>query len=247
MKRTLTLSLVLGALLANAQAVTTISLASLMDPNGGFTIAPIPTGRVQINLGDGTPGDRDGRWLPTDTSVPVGGAGFDAFPNEENFSVGSLDYDEALIFGTGVETIPILSLDLSGLQTDVDHVAMAAADITGLQAWQFGAIDAGDTVTFTDGVLTSIDVDVTADAAIADFDTFLGGPLKVFNGNLVFSGNDISWTILDTEFINAFPIADGNSTLDWNLSGTVLSVIPEPSSGLLALAAASLVFRRRRR
>ncbi|MEM9480531.1 MAG: PEP-CTERM sorting domain-containing protein [Verrucomicrobiota bacterium] len=228
-----------------APAVTTIQLASLMDPTSGFSASGVPTGltgRVQINYGTGLPGDRDGREFPEGT--PVGGAGSDAFPREENFVVGSLTYDESLVSGSGIETVSILGINLGELQNDVS-AANLEPDFRGIQPWSFGTIDAGDTITFTDGVLTSLDIDLTADIPVADANF---PPAVIFDGTLVFSGNSIRWVVSDTESIDSpfFPIVI-DQTIDWELNGVVLAVVPEPSAGLLAFGALSgLVLRRRR-
>ncbi|WP_309380351.1 hypothetical protein [Cerasicoccus frondis] len=223
---------------------------------------------AQINLGDGSlgtvganTGDADGGYNINErgSSTPTQlGSDIDVFPREENFEVGFLSYDAGAITGSGVETTAITDIDLSAFWTadpnrtssSPDSAPTVISDISdyALGLWffnytgsiTFGALDAGDTVTFTNGVLTSIDLDL--DTAFV-LDVFGTGESE-WNGNLTIAGLDFSYQINETE-VTAF----GPITFTADLAGTVTpTVVPEP--GVYALLAgfasfAALVIRRR--
>ncbi|MEM9754301.1 MAG: hypothetical protein AAF916_13090, partial [Planctomycetota bacterium] len=83
---------------------------------------------------------------------------------------------------------------------------------------------ATDTVTFVDGVLSSIDFDVDTTFTADGF----GTPVT-WTGSLIVSGADISYQINDAQPLGFF----GNATLVADITGTV-NAVPEP--GLAAIA-----------
>ncbi|MEO1717524.1 MAG: PEP-CTERM sorting domain-containing protein [Planctomycetota bacterium] len=245
--------------LAGSAMGQSISLASTMDTNGFVSEDSFTFAFAQIGQGDGTLGtamtfgDADGLYslakLGAADPGPTFGTPVDLFPREENFEVGSIGYDTAAISGNGIETTSITSLDLSGLWTaDPNRVngvpgstPTVLSDISdrAIGLWffdapgsiDFGAFDASDTVTFTDGLLTSIDVSVAADFVVDGF--------GVYSGTLEFSGNGISFQIDD--------VSDSlGNTVVIDLTGTVNAVVPAPGTALLLAAGAFGATRRRR-
>lgn len=253
----------LGMLVVAGSAVgQSISLASTMDGSSFVSEDAATFAFARINEGDGSlgsaganTGDADGLYGLANLNAPDAGPAFgtpvDLFPREENFQVGSLGYDAGAIFGSGVETTAVTSLDLSQLWTSDPNrvngtpgsVPTVVSDISdrALGLWffdspgslAFGALDASDTVTFTDGQLTSIDVEVDA--------SFILGGSGTWTGLLTFSGDGISFQINDTQNLGFFP-----STVVFDLTGTVNAVVPAPGTALL-LAAGALGTTRRRR
>ena len=221
---------------------------------------------ARINLGDGSlgsvganTGDADGTYNIANIGNPDPGSLFgsptELFPRETNFNVGSLTYDENDISGIGVETTAITSLDLGEFWTadpertaagpsaptvvsDISDFAIGIWFFNGPGGISFGGLDAFDTVTFTDGVLTSIDLNITTAFTIDVFGSALS-----YDGIFSITGSDISYQINDTEstFI-------GDSTFVADVSGTVNAVVPEPTAGILfgASLTAIALFRRRR-
>lgn len=258
----------------------TIPLNSTMDGSGYMAEDIVTGGFSRINLGDGkigtagfilnpaspnypNSGDRDGHynWNGSDnpalisSPVPLG-SGWDLFPRETNFTIGTLTYNDAGFTGIGIEVFSITSLDLSAFWTsdpnrtnstpgnlptvisDISDHAIGLWLFGGAGGISFGALDAADTVTFTNGALTSIDLQVTTAFSANAFASSL-----VWDGTFSISGADLSYQIHDSAstFI-------GPSTFVADLKGTVNAVVPEPSSlALLALAGAALGCRRFRR
>jgi hypothetical protein len=235
---------------AHPALAAVVPLASSMDPAGRITESQLTAGQARIDLGTGAPGDADGVYDLNDDTVLFGSPA-DVFPNEAAFNVGSIAVDTAGVTGLGIEVAPITSLDLSLLWA-ADSGATDISD-TGLDLWffdgpvefTFGSLDASDTATFTNGVLTSIDLSITAAFSA---NTFLG--VVVWTGGaLSVAGDQFSLQLNDTQ-----PTAFGDSTFVIDLTGTVNAVgsfaVPEPTSaGLLggATLVAVLVKRRHRR
>lgn len=248
-------------------ALQQVSLASTMEPNG-FISETAGTGSfARIGLGNGAlgqvgarSGDVDGAYRIEDLNdfnPSQLGSGFDVFPREADFLVGSFTFDDAGITGLGTQTTAITALDLGELWTSDSQrtssssqsVPTVLSDISdhalGLWWWNspgsivFGPLDGNDTVTFVDGVLDSIDLDIDADFTIGPG---IAGEATTWRGTVTVSGNQFSFDILDTQDFG-FP---GDSTLEIDLTGTVAAVgvleVPEPASafgvlGLLALSA----------
>jgi hypothetical protein len=170
---------------------------------------------------------------PTPLGTPI-----DIFPREANFLVGSLVYDDTAITGTGVETVAIKSIDLAEFWTsDPNRVGTppgsggpmtVISDISdqGMGLWwfntaggiTFGGLDAADTVTFTDGVLTSINLEITTTFWGLDFG---GGPHE-WSGTFSIVGDQLSYQINDT--IATSHSGTGFSTFVADLTGTVAAV-----------------------
>ncbi|MEM6639391.1 MAG: VPLPA-CTERM sorting domain-containing protein [Pseudomonadota bacterium] len=243
-----------------AQAATTISLASIMDADSFISESAFSGAYAQISQGDGSlgsvgalTGDNDGLYNLNDFGQPNPQmfGGVDLFPREQNFQVGSVTYDETQITGVGVETVQISSIDLSELYTpdpertnpspgtapsvisDISDLAIGTWFFNAAGGISFGDLDANDTLTFTDGVLTSIDLEITTVFSVQSFD------LIEFEGVFRISGNEIGYLINDFQF---------GSTLEANITGIVSAVVPVPPALLLfpsALAAFGALRRRR--
>lgn len=238
-----------------------ISLASTMDGSSYMAQYPATGSFARINLGDGTVNDRDGlyRWNGTaDPAIIVtgGGAGQDGeilggginlFPREANFQVGSVTYNENLVSPTGISTVPITTIDLGAFwtadpaRTTAPFLPTVISDISdqAIGFWffnmaggiGFGALDANDTLTFTDGVLTSIDLELTT-----SFSAY--GGAFTWNGVFSITGNEIAYQIDQT--------LGGSQRFVADLTGTVNSVIPEPSALLLSALGSLALLRRKR-
>ncbi len=209
-------------------------------------------------------GDRDGHYLlptspapgyspATHVSPTATGTGWDLFPRETNFQVGNLTFDDTGFTGIGTETFTVTAIDLSGLWTSDPNRTVGTpgsmpskiSDISdhAIGLWffgspggiSFGALDAADTITFTNGILTSIDIDITTVFTISAYNV-------AWDGNFSISGRDISYQINDTAGIPGF----GLSTFVADLNGTVNAVIPEPSTALLGALGVLFLARRRR-
>jgi hypothetical protein len=248
----------------------TVSLASNMDGDSYIYESQFTGSFARINLGDGLPGDADGVYDPNGPGGVLNpnptpfGSPIDMFPREANFLVGEITHAAIVPGFTG--TVAIDSYDLGEFWTsDPNRVGDPAgsggpptvvSDISdqAIGLWffntpgsiLFGALDSSDTVTYTNGLLTSIDMEITTQ--FTGTDPFTSAPIAWGDtpgtGTFSISGNQLAWTILDTE-----PSLFGPSTFDANLTGTVTSVVPIPGavwllgSGLLGLAG----FARRRK
>ncbi|MEM7783253.1 MAG: PEP-CTERM sorting domain-containing protein [Planctomycetota bacterium] len=258
MSRYLAAAIAAAVLLTSNADAELVSLASTMDGFGYFTENAFTDSIARINFGDGSATDRDGMnqfsdgggdpLLPESTYDPlVGGGGVSTvniFPNETNFNVGQVGFDETGLLPSFTGTVAVNSLDLGAFYTTGD----ATSDINGVDfpnifpfggGLTLGTFDANDTLTFTNGLLTSIDVEV--DATI----NAVGAP-GPYVGTLTFSGSNIALDINATQ---------GPSTIDFQLSGIVgavnnfqISAVPEPGSfGLAATAFGLIALRRRNR
>jgi hypothetical protein len=177
-----------------------IDLATVVTPESRVAEYDLTGSQARVAFGTGGPGDFDGLYDVNDPTTMYG-RGLDLFPREGNFVVGSLGYevgDAGVLSGT----FPVTELDLTGLWIDDSRTS----DIAGaaLRVWlfnrdvrlRFGSVDAADTVTFTNGVLTSLNVDVTAELSV-DFASGLAPP-TVYDGRLTLLGNRLALSIDDT-------------------------------------------------
>ena len=232
------------------------------------SFARIGLGDGSLGSAGANTGDTDGLFLfpgppfadepPTDNLI-LTGTPVDVFPREQNFEVGELTYDSSGVTASGVETVNVTGLNFDGLwladPARVDFANFNAptviSDISdyAIGLWFFNfpgsiefdtSVTAADTVTFTDGVLTSInvvkDVDFIVDAA------GFGSSELVYSGTLEFDGVSISLQIDD-----ANPgFTGGESRVIFDLTGRVTAVVPTPGSAL-SLAIVGLIATARRR
>jgi hypothetical protein len=245
------LSLVI-TLSSASHAAVVVSLASTMNGSSYISERDATGVGAQINLGNGLPGDRDGLNLvsnvPADNIRPTGaavGGAINFFPNEVNFGVGSLTYDDIGLTGIGIEQAPITIFN-PNLFWAAGSSTTDLNDDGGFDLWfpgtnssvAFGGLDANDRVTLTNGVLTSIDLSTTSLLNL-DFGAF--GGIFSFPGNFSITGNALSFQV-DSETI-------GVTRVVANLTGTVNAVnaVPEPTSLLLMASGLGLAMLRRRR
>ena len=227
-----------------AAAVTVVPLASTMNEEGFISDRDITGGISRISLGDGSASDLDGVYNVND-ETQLFGSGINLYPNEGNFTVGSLTYDETDLTGSGTEVISIATLNLASLAASDIPAAARLGWFNAPTDFVFGTLDAADTVTFTNGVLSGINLGVTASFVL----TTQQGSLS-WDGSFGINGNAISLQINDTNTLpNPFnptgpPIEDAPIVADF--VGTV-NAVPEPSSALLAGLALLLGVGRRSR
>ncbi|MCW1885561.1 hypothetical protein OKA04_12550 [Luteolibacter flavescens] len=260
--RSILLISLLGA--ASSLHAATVSLASTMSGDSYISEDAATGGFGMIRLGNGSLGTAGANTGDADAIYDINNLGqanpgsplgttIDLFPRETSFQVGSLSYDETGLTGVGTETVAITSFDLSAFWTSDPARTNGApggpptviSDISdhALGLWffdapggiSFGSLDASDTLTFTNGQLTSINL-----AIPTTFTVNIGTELA-WSGTFSVTGNQIAYLINDVQetFI-------GPSTLTANLTGTVNAVVPEPAVTLLGSLGALLLLRRRR-
>lgn len=204
-----------------------IELASAID-TGEIREFEITGSQANISFGDGTPGDADGLYAVDDPTMAFGS--LDLFPNEADFVVGMLTYDRMLVCDTGVVTVAIEALDISELwaagsaTTDISDAALSLWFFEQVNDLQFGPLPKDATVTFTDGMLTSIDlaltVSFTTDVPTDDTDPVWSGSLSFAGDAFTLSIDDVA-TDINTGF---FVVPESNLVMD--ISGTVDAVTP---------------------
>ncbi|MEM1293928.1 MAG: hypothetical protein AAGH89_01095 [Verrucomicrobiota bacterium] len=218
---------------------------------GSFAMISLGDGSINGSPNDGDDafaGDRDGLYDLNDLGSPNPfqfGGGLDIFPTETAFSIGALTYDESQVLPVGASNFAISSIALD-LSSDINMTNWFAFTPTG--AYSFGALDAADTITFQDGILSGVDLEVdlffaldtTNIASLTDATV----TSTTWQGTFSISGSDISLQINENQLvadpfggvpIGGFPPgADVSSTFTLNATGTV-NAIPEPS-GLVLVA-----------
>lgn len=205
-----------------------VSLASDVTPDSQIAEVHLTGSQARISFGDGSPGDIDGLFDVNDPSIMYG-PGFDVFPREGDFQVGSLGFDATGATGCLAETLPVTTLDLSELWTD----GSSATDISGraMTRWlfglevtmRFGDLDPADTVTFTDGILTSVDVEVAVELEVP-YGAGISAP-TVYGGTLTFRGDDLSLSMDDTAVdIQTALGVQPQSRMIIDIEGTVIAV-----------------------
>ncbi len=246
----LSVALMIGLWLGStAYASSVISLASSMDPAGGLTENAVTGSQARINLGTGLPGDNDGLYDINNSATPFGA--IDLFPSEAAFSVGSITVDAGAVSGFGVEVAAVTAIDLSGLwasgsaTTDISDAALDLWLFEVPNSFTFSALDVADTATFTNGVLTSIDVSLDA-----QYNSFDGASNPItWNGTFSISGDTLALTFNDTQNFDTGFFGVVPSTFTSDLTGTVNAVgnyvIPEPATMTLLALGMGAVMRRR--
>ena len=222
-------------------ANVTVPLASTMDSDSFMSDSQVTGSIARIGLGDGSANDVDGGYNIANENQ-LFGSGFNLFPTETNFIVGSLSYDNSVLTGVGTEIIGVSSIDLNSLSdTDISSSAREAW-FGGLpSSFSFGALDVNDTLTFLDGSLLSINVSLDAAFQILD-----GASNQLsFNGIFTIDGAELSMQIQDVQNFNTGFFGVVPTTVTVDMKGLV-NAIPEPSTALLGLLGSLLILRRRR-
>jgi hypothetical protein len=164
-------------------------------------------------------------------SVTFGSTSFDGFPNDANFRLGSVTYDESVLTG-GTGTAPITDLVL-GIGSDPDDASYVNygrwTDIVTTVNTFSG------TVTVDNGQVIAMDLtsDVSIEYPVSTFTLSADGYFNV-------TGNQFDG------YLEGDTWAPGYSAI-WDLQGT-LTTVPEPASlSLLAIGGVAALSRRRRR
>jgi len=169
-------------------------------------------------------------------------------PDVGQFSIGNLEWDDASLTGSGIETIAAASLTLSLDLTDFSPM-FGTHNINNEFFWDYrGDVSnlGGTGLTFQDGVLTS--VDFTADVDV--FPRFAGNDGAAFvtpySGNVTFSGDSFQFNVDEILANNSSILGNiENSHLVFDAAGTF--AIPEPSSLLLLISALGMMNLLRRK
>lgn len=236
-----------AALLPGVALAQTVSLSGPADADSRITEIGAFSAFAQIDFGDGMPGDADGAYSIIDDSLF--GTGVDVFPNETAFSVGSVSYDDGILNGSGPETLPVTAIDLSSFVGN----SGSGADISNLDLLftpgniiSFGGLDASDTISFEDGVPTSIDLEI--DFFLTLFFDFSGTP-TTYEGSFSISGDQFLLSMNSEETNIVSPFAPGgiipSSTVIFDVRGRV-SAVPAPGAMALFGCGAFAAARRRR-
>lgn len=172
----------------------------------------------------------------SDPSVQFGSLAFDGFPNDEDFRLGVVTFDEsAAPSGTGTVPITALLLGVGTDPTDSGHVNYGRWTDIATSVNTFSG-----SVQLLNGLVTSIDL-------VADIELLIPSL-----GNLIVPGTfSVSGDRFDG-YLEVAPFPGDNARLVWDFAGTLTTVaVPEPSTLLLASGAlAALVathIRRSRR
>jgi hypothetical protein len=222
-----------------------LQLDATMNPNGYVTESAFTGGGASMAFaGSDQHGlGHDGWWELVDATFDINGSstngtdhigsGFKVFTNGNAFDWGSVTYAEAAITGVGVEYAPITSANLN-VDGSISQAALSMSFFDSPTPFTFGAVDGNDRLVFTDGVLTGVELSVTANFSISNFGYSFDGEFTINGGNVFLDINDTYSGFM------------GSTTVVWNLPGT-LNAVPEPSAvGLLAFAGLGLLRRRHR-
>lgn len=168
-------------------------------------------------------------------------------PNPGAFDIGSLTYDTNRLTGIGTEILDPTKFELTISRADysfnVLNESTAPGTWTGYPYYYWGIDNytlsisniSGEGLTFVNGVLTTMDfqanVRITSPMA----------PNVTWDGTLSFDGLNFVFNINESEFVNGF----GDLHIVMDRAGTI-SLIPEPTTGLLlAIGCFAITLRRR--
>ncbi|MEM9080591.1 MAG: hypothetical protein AAGC74_07875 [Verrucomicrobiota bacterium] len=210
------------ASLTDTSSPITFSLASTMSDDSTISEFDLTASFARLGNGDGSSPDADGFWDLSNPTVRFGSenpitSANDVFPNENNFSLGSLTFDPSSLIGSGSETIAISSVSLD-LSEDIASSALATFVSGASTTLTFGTLDPSSTLTFTDKVLTSLDLTIPFNLTYST----IQGPL-VYSGELATEGNTLSITMASSVSTNGFT-PSGVSRMVWDLNGTLNAV-----------------------
>jgi hypothetical protein len=146
------------------------------------------------------------------------GAGTNVFPLGTDFGVaGTVTVDDSAVTGSGIELAPItgLSIDFDSFVADDDAVTNAG------YATAFSGISGS--VTYTNGVPTSIDLDSTVTFSY-DYSSFGAGILDFVGDFEIVAGSfDLS---VDAP---TYPSPFGTIEFEWDVTGSAAALTPPPA------------------
>ncbi len=200
-----------------------VALDGIADGDSAYIENPSDT-FFRMDLVQPPPNDHQQRFhLISDPSVVIGNPAFDGFPNDSDFRLGNVTFDEsALIGGTGTAPISAIELGIGAQPGNPSYINYGRWDDIETTVTDFSG-----TVELVNDVLVSMSL--TSDVMVTAF----GGSI-VANGNFDVSGE---------QFVGLIA-TDSDTPVVWDFSGT-LTTVPEPTAlSLLAIACVAIVRRR---
>lgn len=176
------------------------------------------------------------------------------------FSAGSIVYDDSVLTGSGTEVIGVSALSLTFNNAGFSPALSPYNDNVGASQGNFGfsvvltaSNLSGNGLTFTNGVLTSVDLGSDISIAVtglgATFQYTYDGSLSVAGNSYVFDVNQQktnSIVILDCEIVPGEciefpPVVFNDTRVVLNRAGTIAAVSPVPEPATYAMMLAGLV------
>ncbi len=171
-------------------------------------------GFYRMDLYDPPPRETQQRFhLISNPSAAIGSTTFDGFPNDEDFRIGSVQYDDAdLVSGSGVANITSLSVGIGYDPANPSYINYIRWD-----PQTANVLSLEGTVTIVNGVVTSIDLESTIEFQFMVLENTLitePGTFKI-TGNR-FDGY-VQYVVPNTE----------GKRLIWDFAGTLTTVTPQ--------------------
>lgn len=166
----------------------------------------------------------------SDPSVTFGSLALDGFPHDENFRLGTVTYNDAGLGGNGVAPITGVTLGVGADPADASYVNYARWTPINTTVDSFVG-----TVTLAAGQVTSIDLNSVVTLTIPAVAN------RQAPGTFTISGNRFDGH-METSNTATSP---GDNRFVWDFAGTLTTVVPEPSSLLLAALGAAFLGRAR--
>ena len=193
-----------------------ISLSGTADPTSAY-YEYYSDAFAQIALRDPPPNEHRQRFHAISNPSVVYG-GLDLFPNDELMNFGALSYDDgALVGGNGTAAITDLALGITANPLDLAYRNWARFEMSTYLTGYSG------TVTYSQGILTSIDLFATVELR----GTLLGSTVEgVYAGSFSISGNQFVVDIEDDPIIDTIFAPEGAPVhLAWQFTGTMDAVL----------------------
>ncbi|HZZ74094.1 MAG TPA: hypothetical protein VFE24_17710 [Pirellulales bacterium] len=191
----------------------TISLAGVADGSSAY-YEHFSDGFIQVDLYDPPPRETQQRFHSiSNPATEYGSLTYDGYPNDANFHLGSITYDEtALVGGTGSAPITAVSLGIGADPADPTYININRwSPTTTVNAFS-------GTVSFLSGVPTGIYLNATATLDFTAFAVPVSAP-----GTFTVNGS-----YFDGDFDSGDVLGAGTSFV-WDVHGNI-SAVPEPSS-----------------
>jgi hypothetical protein len=159
----------------------------------------------------------------SDPSVQFGNLAFDGFPNDQNFKLGNLSFDDStLVAGTGIANVTGINLGIVSDPTDPTYINY------GRWTNVLTAVDSfAGTVTLSNGFVTGINLVTSGRLLIPN--VFTPDTTDFFTAPGTFN-------ITGTQFAGNYVVPDGifGGGAMYDLKGTIVTAVPEPSTLFLA-------------